>query len=264
MILAWLGQLGVTTGVAAAAAYGMFKWLGAKWIEARYAGQLIKLKAAADEKIEVFRAERAEYRDELNRDFQRESERLRAEVSRLSDRASQLHKREYEALPEAWGLLSKAFGRALEASREGAIYPHFDTSDKEALAHFIDSEDLADYQKEKLKASPNWYSEYTKMRQNRAVIEARKLISEFNNYIILNGVFFQESLVEKMHEVKNLISMANERRWAVLEEINESTDEATAKDELTKADKLIGEIKREIRAKLFETGLQLSPGEGVS
>jgi hypothetical protein len=255
MVLAWVGQLGLTAALAAAAAYGLFNWLGQKWIEGRYAEQLVKLKAAADEKLEVFRSEKAEQRDALNRDYQREADRLKAEVARLTDRASQLHKREYEVLPEAWGLLNKAYGRVIEAHRSGAIYPHFDTKDRAALEHFIDGEDLADYQKAQLKVSETWYRDYTKMRQNRAVFEARVMVGDFNNFIVLNGVFFEEALLLKMGEIKELIAQANEKRWAILEEINEPTDEATAKSDLARAAGLIGEVKGLVRAKLFETTL---------
>jgi hypothetical protein len=141
-ILAWLGQLGLTAAAAAAVAFGVFRWLGQRWIQAQYDKQLVALKAAADKELEAYRADKAEQRDALNRDFQHQSDRLRAEVGRLTDRASQLHRREYESLPEAWGLLNKAFGRVAEAARSGAIYPHFDAADPEAVAHFIDGTDV--------------------------------------------------------------------------------------------------------------------------
>jgi hypothetical protein len=79
--LAWVGQLGITTALAATAAYGLFKWLGQKWVEARFA-----------ETLEAFKAERQDQRDALNRDFQRESDWLKAEIARLADRASQLRR----------------------------------------------------------------------------------------------------------------------------------------------------------------------------
>lgn len=257
-LFAWLGQFGVTIVAAAAVAYGLFRFLGKKWIEGLYAKQLVALKAAADRELEAFRVEKSEQRDALTRDFQRESDRLKAEISRLADRASQLHRREYEILPEAWGLLNKAFGRACESARSGAIYPHFDQNDPAALAHFIDGEDLADYQKAQLKASPSWYDDYTKMRQNKAVLDARVLIGDFNNFIILNGVFLEEPLVSKMREAKEVIASANEKRWAVLDEINELGDEAQMKKDLAVAGQLIDEIKGMVRAKLFTTQLGTS------
>lgn len=248
-LVAWVGQLGVTTALAAATAYGLLAWLGRKRIEAYFAREL-----------EAFRAEKAEQRDALNRDFQRESDRLKAEVARLTDRATQLHRREYEVLPEAWGMLNKAFGRVYEASRSGAIYLHFDSKDRAALEHFIDGEPLEDHQKAQLKASPTWYADYTKMREKRAIFEARALVGDFNNYIILNGVFFDDALLEKMQEAREIIAGANEMRWAIIEDINEPSDEATAKAELRKASYLINEIKSMVRAKLFDTGLRSSRG----
>jgi len=87
-------------------------------------------------------------------------------------------------------------------------------------------------------------------------MDARALVRDFNNFIILNRVFFEESLLEKMLQATELISSANEKRWAVLEKINEPGDEAAAKDQLAQAAHLIEEIKGLVRTKLFETGLR--------
>ncbi len=231
--IAWVGQTGITAGAAAIAAFGLFRWLGAKWIEDHFAKELLAAKAA----------------------YQRDSDRLKAEVGRLLDRASQLHHREYEALPEAWGLLNKAMGASQDARGSGAIYPHFKTDDPEALAEFIDGEDLADFQKARLKVAPDWYAQYTKMRRDRAIIASRVALTSYSKFIILIGVFIAEPLLEKMRQARDHIADANEKRWAVAEEIAEPGDEAAADDQLRLAGRLVDGIKLAVRATLFETQL---------
>src|SRR4051794_22694874 len=85
-LLATLGGVAVALGLTGAAAFGLFKLVGEKWLTARF-----------DERL-------AEYRHAQ----QKELERLRFKINGLMDRATKLHQKEFEALPEAWGKLADA------------------------------------------------------------------------------------------------------------------------------------------------------------
>jgi hypothetical protein len=234
-LFAVLGQVGLTAGVAAAAAWAFTVWFAQKHIEAR-------IKAAADQHLAKQKHE-----------FDRTIEGLKARVGRLQDRASKLHQREYEVLPDAWGLLNKAYGIAQEATGSQAIYLGKNGGDREAIEAIIEQCDLEDWQKARLKASPHWYSDYTEMRLDKSITNARAAIIEFRNFVILNGVLIQEPLERLMLRAAGHIADANEMRWAVVEGINEPSDPERLKEHLQQAGGLLEEIKHTTRSMLFET-----------
>src|SRR6266699_2625129 len=80
-------------GGAAALAYGLFVWLGKRWLEQHFAKSLERL-----------RHEQA-----------KEIEHVRHEINSLFSRVSKIHDREFEVLPTAWKLLHKSFARAFQA-----------------------------------------------------------------------------------------------------------------------------------------------------
>jgi len=67
--------------------YQAFKHLAVKWLDARF-----------DERLQAIKHE-----------HEKEIERLRFNISALLDRATKLHQREFEVLPEAWSKLNDSF-----------------------------------------------------------------------------------------------------------------------------------------------------------
>jgi hypothetical protein len=80
-VLAVLGLSGITIGSAVAVAYGLFKWLGEKWIDQKF-----------EKQMESYKTEQS-----------RELERLRHRIIAVFDRTIRLHGKEYEVLPDLWG-----------------------------------------------------------------------------------------------------------------------------------------------------------------
>jgi hypothetical protein len=80
-ILAAIGALIVGSGTIGAIAFGLFKVLGEKWLNAKFEERLAEYKHAQ----------------------QKEIEQLRFRINSLMDRTTKLHQHEFEVLPEAWG-----------------------------------------------------------------------------------------------------------------------------------------------------------------
>src|SRR5437867_8574244 len=80
-------------GGAAALAYGLFVWLGKRWLEQHFAKSLERL-----------RHEQA-----------KEIEHVRHEINSLFSRVSKIHEREFEVLPAAWQKLHESYGRVFKA-----------------------------------------------------------------------------------------------------------------------------------------------------
>src|ERR1700674_4226477 len=84
-ILSFFGAIGAVVG----AAYLFFKFLGEKWLTAKF-----------DERLAAYKHAQ-----------QRELEELKGKINALMDRTTKLHQREFEVLPEVWGRLVEARGR---------------------------------------------------------------------------------------------------------------------------------------------------------
>lgn len=186
-IASWLAALGITGIVAATGAWGLFKLLGKKWIEDHFAKEL-----------EAFKAEKQIELEKLRTDYGRETERLKADLNRFADRASRFHVREYEVLPEAWGLMNKAFGTASSAISAFQHHIDLDRMGVDQFTTWLEQSGLEQYQRQVLSNSNEKNSHYVKIVTARSITDAQWATTEFMNYIILNGVFIDEPLSEKM------------------------------------------------------------------
>lgn len=128
-VAAIFGILGVTVVAAAVAAYWAFKIFAKGWIQRLFDRDLEELRAAKGQELE----------------------RLRADISRLMDRATKFHEREYEVLPEAWGLLNTAHGAVFEAVSSFQQYPDFNKMTNAELEDYIEVSDLMKHQKDILR-----------------------------------------------------------------------------------------------------------------
>ena len=86
-ILTYLSAAILAVGGFGAIIYWLFKLLAAKWLDAKFAERLSAYKHTQ----------------------QKELEQLKFEISALLGRTVKLHQREFDVLPEAWGLLTDAF-----------------------------------------------------------------------------------------------------------------------------------------------------------
>src|SRR5690242_14921631 len=86
-ILKAVGAVVLAGGGMSLIVYQVFKHLAARWLESKFEERLQALKHAHGKELE----------------------QLRFRISALLDRATKLHQREFEVLPDAWAKLNDAF-----------------------------------------------------------------------------------------------------------------------------------------------------------
>jgi hypothetical protein len=202
VIASWLASLGITGLVAATTAWAIFKWLGQKWIEDHFSKELESFKAEKQIELEKLRAA-----------YECETERLKADLNRFADRASRFHVREYEVLPEAWGLMNKAFGAVSSAVAAFQRYPDLNRMGESEFLAWLDRSGLEQHDKEVLNRSYDKNEDYIKILNWKKILEADAAAIEFLNYIIINEIFINDALYSKMTEVSTFLrkSIINRR-----------------------------------------------------
>ena len=136
-VASWIASLGITGAVAATSAWALFKWFGSRWIEDRFSKELEEFRSKKQVELETLRTE-----------FGRETERLKADLNRFADRATRFHGREYEVLPEAWGLMNRAFGAASNACAAFQQHPDLDRMRPAQFSDWLEQMTLDPHQKE--------------------------------------------------------------------------------------------------------------------
>jgi hypothetical protein len=185
-VLAALGALGITGAVAAGASYWLFKTLAKAWLDSRF-----------QKDLEKFRAANA-----------REVERLKADLGRYADRATKFHVREYEVLPEAWGMMNKAFGAAEYAVSALQHLPDLDRMTQPHLEAWLEASDLKNFQKDEIRGTSSKTAKYTDFFNWKQIGMAEQAIVDFQNYVVLQGVFIDEELATKMIEAARTMRRA--------------------------------------------------------
>lgn len=192
-LLALLGAGGLTVGTASLAAYGVFKWLGAKWIEAKFERQL-----------EVYKSEQSQ-----------ELERLRLKINSVFDRTIRLHSREFEVLPSLWESLLDAHDTVA-----GVISPFQRTLkvfeiEEEALPEALKETQLSKLQQKQILDEPTPFGRqklFDDYRQLVALENARERIRTFAIALKRDGIFVQPEIRRSMDRMLNLAGEALQER----------------------------------------------------
>ncbi|MQX70111.1 hypothetical protein [Sinorhizobium meliloti] len=198
--LALLGLGGVTVGGAAAVGYGLFKWLGEKWIDQKFKKQM-----------ETYKIEQS-----------RELERLRHKINGVFDRTIRLHTKEFEVLPDLWGKLVEA--HAWGANYISALQEYADVGrmDDEELEEYLAGTTFMEVQKRDIRDAPNGSERlktFTKISDLYRHNEAAEKIRIFATSLRKDGIFVKPEIKADMDELLKLI------RDAVLEKrMNEEDD----------------------------------------
>jgi hypothetical protein len=183
---ALLGAAGVSSAAVAAAAYGMFKTFGEKWLDRKFATQL-----------EAYKSEQV-----------RELERLRHKISGVFDRTKRLHDREYEVLPEVWAKLVDAkswAGGYLAAFQQYADIGRMSDAD---LDEFLASTRFLESQKREIKMASRRQDLYIKTYETYRHYDVIEKLREASVTLSKNGIFVLPALREDMKKLIELIHFA--------------------------------------------------------
>lgn len=181
-IAAWVTAVLAASGVLTLFAFWLFKLLGEKWLTNKFA-----------QRLEAFK-----------HDQQREIEHLRFEISRLLDRAVKLHQREFDVLPRAWSLTSKAFHGVEGVAASLQSYPDLQRMGAKQLDEFIAKCPLAEWQKQELKDSADKNKYYQKHISWYYVGLARTAVRKSAVYLLRNGIFMPPDVKAKFQTLHDM------------------------------------------------------------
>jgi hypothetical protein len=179
----WLGQMVFWFVGAVGVAFAVFRFLGSKWIENKFAGQL-----------ERHKHEQA-----------KELEELRHKINSAFNRLTKIHEKEFEVLPQAWYKLQDALGRISGVTSLLQQYPDLDRMGATQLAEFIQQSDLFDFEKEELRKTNDKNAYYRNKRFWHDLKSAKDAFWDFHNYTIRNRIFLSSDLFGQFRRIDDVM-----------------------------------------------------------
>ncbi|TAW57488.1 hypothetical protein ELI17_14660 [Rhizobium ruizarguesonis] len=233
-VMALLGLGTLTVGGASAVAYGLFKWLGEKWIDQKFAKQMEAYKS----------------------DQTRELERLRLKINAVFDRTVRLHTREFEVLPDLWGKLVEAHAWGSGYLSLIQSYPDVARMDEQELDEYLNRTTFMEAQKRDIKLETRPMERqrvFTKIAELYRHNDAQERLRLYATALRKDGIFVEPVIKKDMDSILDLISAA-----IIEKRINEEDDvRPRARDAFKKfandAQPLLDRIEQAIAQRLWDS-----------
>jgi len=164
-------------------AYVMFRFLGEKWIENKFAKQL--------------EAERHQHAKELHE----LKKRLDSELSRIV----KLQDREFSVLTEAWDLLQDALGEVSALLSMFRQYPDLSRLTDARLEEFLKNSRLSEVHRYEVKSAPDRNKHYQQLIFWYDLHDAKKAWLKYRQFINKNSIFLRAELNEPFQKVNGLM-----------------------------------------------------------
>jgi len=225
-------------GGGAVIAFFIFKHLGKSWIENKFSKSLEDFKHKQHVEIQ----------------------RLRIEIDSTLSGTIKLQEREFETIPEAWRLLDVAYGYVGAFVSPGQEYPNLDQMNEAELEEFLESSELLDSQKAKIRSARNKVDEYIELIFFHHLHKVKVACSKLEIYVSQNGIFFPKNMKENFDTIVEKLHSAFITK-AVGQEAKDWKFAHKAYDEVTKEIKPFRKaIEDEIYERLHSHGISTAPG----
>ncbi len=179
----FIGEAVFYGGGAVAIAYGLFVFLGNKWIENKFATKLEEYKSKQNKELENFKYK----------------------INSLFNRVVNIHQKEYEVLPAAWAKLHDAKDHISSLVNPFQEYPDFNYLDEAEIKRILRGYKWEDPQIDDLIKN----NDKNKYFQDRIfwqrLKEAKSKFSDFHNYVVRNRIFLSEELKEQFNKADDLM-----------------------------------------------------------
>ncbi len=181
-----VGTLGVTSAMAAGAAYILFRYLGDKWLTSKF-----------DERLESYKHLQ-----------QQELEQLRFQINKTFDWTVKLHTHEFEILPKLWELVNEAYYSVAEFTSRLQQYADLNKSPPAEMDYILENSGLPEYQQIEIRAAAD------KTEVHRVYIFWKKYnavavrFQAFDRYATSKTVFLQPNLMDLIEQIRELMSDA--------------------------------------------------------
>ena len=165
-------------------AYGVFRALGAGWLDKHF-----------QTKLELFKHEQ-----------QKEIEQLRRDINSEFSRISKVHQKEFEVLPQAWQLMHIAQGYVADLVARLRFFPDFDRMTEPQFEEFVQSCPLSPVQRQELRDAHNRWAYYTNTIRWIDLRQARSAQIALGNCLALNSIFMTEDLRQQFKQINQDIA----------------------------------------------------------
>lgn len=175
-----LGSLVLYTGTITAFTYFLFKLFTKQWIEAQFKTRL----------------------DNLKHQHNIELQRLKVEIDSLLSGSIKLQEKEFIVLPEIWGRLDEAHGRAQLVLSPFQQYADLERMAEAEMEEFLEGTDLRAYDKGRLKEASNKNKLYQEIMFWNHIGAAKFANSELSIYLARNGIFLPDNIKSVCKEIE--------------------------------------------------------------
>ena len=182
-IFAAIGAFILGSGAISAIAFGLFKVLGEKWLNAKFEERLAEYKHAQ----------------------QKEIEQLRFRINALMDRTTKLHQHEFDVLPEAWSRLNDAFAQTSVLVSPIQSYPDLNRMTEEHINEYLKNTPLQEWEKAELMAQTDKTKFFMKRIFWYRLSDAKAACREHHTYLKKSGIFIPTDVKEKFYELDTLM-----------------------------------------------------------
>jgi hypothetical protein len=226
-----VGTVVVAGGGLGLIAYGVLKFFGEKWLNAKF-----------EERLAAYRHAQ-----------QQELERLKFKINALMDRTTKLHQWEFEVIPEAWSKLADAHATIQAFISPFQQYPDVNRMSGPHLEEFLKDSQLMEWQKVELREAKDKTSYYSKAIFWHRRTSARNSLNQFHLYLIKNGIFIPESLRSNFSQMDDLLWEA--LREYLFNEEHEIRPRKREKQELLDENgpALLKAIETDVRSRLWSS-----------
>jgi hypothetical protein len=232
-----IGYTVVGGGAIVAFAFQLFKRFGEKWLDARF-----------DERLQNLRHAQAQ-----------EIEGLRFKISTLLDRATKLHQREFEVLPESWSKLNDTFWQAMHFVSPIQSYPDLERESPPVRESFLEKCRLNDWEKGQVRLAREMNKKYQELIFKYDLSAAKEKFREANSFLLKNGIFIEKDIRARSQKLLDLT-------WnAIIEaDVNHDIEHGFRQREATQGLRSNGEsMMKELEAVIHERLWPASSTPGV-
>ncbi|MDM8010445.1 MAG: hypothetical protein QUV08_05730 [Parasphingorhabdus sp.] len=229
-VLSVFGGVGLSAFAVAVACYGLFRWLGEKWLSSKF-----------DQRMEDYKHLQV-----------RELESLKLKINSMLDRSVKLNKLEFDILPKIWQKLTEAHGEVSRFTSPMQSYPDLDRMGSTEREEFVKDLDFKDYQKHEILEASDKNKKYQEIEFWKRLNDANKVYVNFNNFYITNTIFLADEMKAKIDELRDMMYDAmQEARFE--KEYGEPRKDRYEKREILRKEgrSKVDDVREEFRKKLL-------------
>jgi hypothetical protein len=233
-----IGYIVLGSGVIGVVVWWLFRTFSEKWLNSKF-----------EERLAAYKHEQ-----------QKELEHLKFAINAQMDRATKLHQKEFDALPEAWGRLMDAHGIITSVVSRVQSTPDLNSMAADQLEDFIENSKLSEWQRRLVRDATDKTSAYRNQIEPFKIAKARKASRKFYLYFRKQGIFIREPIKQQFEALDQLMLAALSEHTM---NFQHRTREFTMIDRLnSEGEKMVKALETEVQRRLWDSthtdGEQLS------